>query len=189
MTIWVTADQHFGHTKVIEYCKRPFKSIDEMDEALINNWNERVKIGDVVYHLGDFTLSNYTGFKYYLDKLNGTVFFVPGGHDRRWLNEYKKHGSTEKYTVIDPLSYINIRGVELVLCHYPLLTWERAYYGTIHLHGHSHGNNGCIGVSGDGNGLKPGYRMDVGVDCNNFYPISITDILNRLDAFEGIVRV
>jgi len=189
MTTWLTADNHFGHTKIIEYTNRPFASVDEMDSEMISRWNERVKIGDLVYHLGDFTLSNYDGFQYYLSKLNGTVFFVPGGHDLRWLKSHKKNPSTEKYTIIEKLSTINIRDVELVLCHYPLLSWEKSHYGTIHLHGHSHGSVGCIGVSSNGNGVKPGYRMDVGVDCNNFYPISITDILNRIDAYEGVVRV
>jgi calcineurin-like phosphoesterase family protein len=189
MTTWITADQHFGHTKIIEYVNRPFNSIDEMDSEMISRWNERVKPDDLVYHLGDFTLSNFKGFEYYLEKLNGTVFFVPGGHDNRWLSSYKKNGSDDKFTVLESLTTINIRGVELVVCHYPLMTWEKSHYGTIHLHGHCHGSIGCIGVSGNGAGLKPGYRMDVGVDCNNFYPISITDILNRIDAYEGVVRV
>jgi calcineurin-like phosphoesterase family protein len=190
MTTWFTADQHFGHTRIIEYVKRPFSSVDEMDDALINSWNERVREEDLVYHLGDFTLSNYKGFEYYLNKLNGTIFFVPGGHDQRWLSSYKKNGSDSKFTVLESLIVINVRNVDLVLCHYPLLTWERGHYGVIHLHGHSHGNVGCIGRSNEGSaGVIPGYRVDVGVDCNNFYPVSITDILNRIDAYEGVVKV
>lgn len=191
MTIWFSADSHFGHTKVLDYCNRPFNSVDEMDKALIDNWNERVKPDDVVYQLGDFTLSNYKGFDYYLNQLNGTVFFIPGGHDHRWLSHYKKNGSDTKFTVLEKLTTVNVRGIELVLCHYPLLTWEKSYYGAIHLHGHCHSNIGCIGRSNEGgnNGVKPGYRLDVGVDCNNFYPVSITDILNRIDAYEGVVRV
>lgn len=189
MTTWITADQHFGHTKIIEYSSRPFASVDEMDSEMIKRWNERVKPKDLVYHLGDFTLSNIKGFEYYLNQLNGIIFIIPGGHDQRWLDKYHKNGADSKYTVLEKLVTVNIRDVELVLCHYPLLTWEKSHYGTIHLHGHSHGGVGCIGVSANGLGLKPGYRMDVGVDCNNFYPISITDILNRIDAYEGIVKV
>jgi len=186
MTTWLTADQHFGHTKVIEYCNRPFASVDEMDTEMVIRWNERVKPDDVVYHLGDFTLSNQKGFTYYLEQLNGTIFFVPGGHDSRWINRKE---TNKKYTVLPSLVTINVRGIEMVACHYPLLTWEKSHYGVIHIHGHSHGNLGCIGRSGEGQGAKPGYRVDVGVDCNNFYPTSITDLLNRIDAYEGIVKV
>jgi calcineurin-like phosphoesterase family protein len=107
------------------------------------------------------------------------------------LDTHKKNGNTSKYTVLSPLITIKIRNVNFILCHYPLLTWDKSHYGSIHLHGHSHGGVGCIGISGLGSsgGGKHGYRMDVGVDCNNFYPVSITDILNRIDAYEGIVKV
>jgi calcineurin-like phosphoesterase family protein len=163
-----------------------------MDDTMTSRWNERVKPGDVVYHLGDFTLAGIRGFEEYMERLNGTVFIIPGGHDSRWLNQYKKNGSSQKYTVLPALYTIKIRGVELVLCHYPLLSWDKSHYGSIHLHGHSHGTIGCIGRSGDvsiPHGEHTGTRMDVGVDCNNFYPVGITDILNRIDAYEGIVRV
>ncbi len=189
MTTWFTSDQHFGHTRIIEYVKRPFDSVDQMDDIMIERWNERVKSEDIVYHLGDFTLSNLKGFEYYMEKLNGNIFIVPGGHDSRWLAQFRKNGKEIKYTVISDLITVNVRGLELVLCHYPLLTWEKSHYGSIHLHGHTHGNIGCIGRSQEGQGAKPGYRVDVGVDCNNFYPVAITDILNRIDAYEGIVKV
>lgn len=192
MTTWFTSDQHFGHTNIIEYTKRPFSSVDEMDNIMVERWNERVKREDLVYHLGDFTLSNYKGFEYYMEKLNGTIFIIPGGHDHRWLKSYKRNGSDAKFTVLEKLITINVRGVELVLCHYPMLSWEKSHYGTIHLHGHTHGTIGCMGRAGDVQvplGERTGIRMDVGVDCNNFYPIGITDIINRIDAYEGVVKV
>lgn len=190
MTTWFIADNHFGHTKIIEYSNRPFRSVDEMNDVMVERWNERVKPEDIVYHIGDFTLSNYKGFEYYLNQLNGIIFFVPGGHDNRWLNTYEARGSSSKYTVLQSLVNVNVRGVDLVLCHYPLLEWDKSHYGSIHLHGHSHGTLGCIGRSGFSvNMEKPGYRVDVGVDCNNFYPVAITDILNRIDAYEGVVKV
>jgi calcineurin-like phosphoesterase family protein len=163
-----------------------------MDTVMAERWNERIKLDDVVYHLGDFTLSNIKGFEQYISKLNGTIFIVPGGHDERWLSQYHKNGSVKKYTVLSELYTIKVRGLELVLCHYPLLSWNKSHYGSIHLHGHTHGTIGCIGRSGDvsiPNGEHTGTRVDVGVDCNNFYPVSVTDIINRIDAYEGIVKV
>lgn len=189
MTTWFTSDQHFGHARIIEYTKRPFNSVEDMDSAMIQHWNERVKPDDVVYHLGDFTLSGYKGFEYYLSKLNGTVFFVPGGHDERWISGYTKIGTDRKFTVLCSLFSTKVRNVDLVLCHYPMISWEKSTHGSYLLHGHSHGGIGCIGRSHEGSGAPSGYRMDVGVDCNNFYPVSITDILNRIDAYEGVVKV
>lgn len=54
MSIFLTSDTHFGHDKIIEYCKRPFATSEEMNEAMITRWNAVVKSGDDVYHLGDF---------------------------------------------------------------------------------------------------------------------------------------
>lgn len=189
MTIWFTSDQHFGHGRIIEYAKRPFDTVEQMDCDMVQKWNERVKEEDVVYHLGDFTLAGYNGFKYYLDKLNGTVMFIPGGHDHRWMATYKKNGTDKKYTVLSELMAVRVRNVDVVLCHYPLLSWDKSTHGSLMLHGHSHGAVGCIGRSQEGTGAPSGYRVDIGVDCNNFYPVSITDILNRIDAYEGITRV
>jgi calcineurin-like phosphoesterase family protein len=52
--VYFTADQHFGHAGIIGLCKRPFRSVEEMDEAMIANWNAVVGPDDEVWHLGDF---------------------------------------------------------------------------------------------------------------------------------------
>lgn len=78
--IWVTADHHFGHKNIIQYCNRPFKTTDEMDYTLIEKHNRKVRPNDTVYHLGDFAL--YATPQIYLDKLNGRFIFVKGNHDK-----------------------------------------------------------------------------------------------------------
>jgi calcineurin-like phosphoesterase family protein len=81
-----------GHSNIIRYCKRPFKDVQEMNEVLITNWNHRVKDDDVVFHNGDFCFKNSAGGKegegmvhkstYWTSKLNGTIIFIKGNHDR-----------------------------------------------------------------------------------------------------------
>jgi len=85
MTVWVTADQHFGHENIIKYTQRPFKNAAEMDKALIRNFNERVSAEDTTYFLGDFTMVGPQRSDYVeriLRKLHGTKILILGNHDR-----------------------------------------------------------------------------------------------------------
>lgn len=85
-----TSDHHFGHANIIQYCKRPFKNVEEMNEKLIENWNKIVSEQDTVYYLGDFSLSkapvlNITG------RLKGKKILIAGNHDRC----FRKMGQTK----------------------------------------------------------------------------------------------
>ena len=148
---WFTADEHYGHAKVIEYCNRPFISVEEMNEALIANFNSVVTGVDVTVHVGDFCWAkNRTQAAAYYSRLNGTHIFVKGSHDG-WLPN-----SMSKF-----MWRAEIDGQFVVACHYALRTWERARYGSWQVYGHSHGK------------LPPiGKQYDVGVDCNFFTPVS-----------------
>ena len=178
MTTWFTSDQHWGHFNVIKYCKRPFDSVEEMDEVMIDRWNDVVGVDDKVYHLGDVTLGRFDKFESYINQLNGHIKIVPGGHDRRWLEE---QGNVKErclnYSVMDSLVTLtfpkNLDGsahcTVIVLCHYALRVWDRSHYGSLHLYGHSHGN------------LEPlPNSMDVGVDCHGYYPVSLEQVLETL---------
>ena len=148
--IYFTADQHYSHRKIIEYCNRPFTSIKEMDETLIANHNEIVKSDDTVIHAGDFTLAKKHIAQNYISRLSGRHIFIGGSHDY-WLG--KKH----------PLQILEltVEKQHIVACHYCLRTWARSHFNSWHVYGHSHGNLQPIGKS-----------WDVGVDNNNFYPVS-----------------
>lgn len=93
MKIWFTADTHFGHGNVIRYNQRPFSSVSEMDNALIENWNEVVQPNDTIYHLGDFTLLGKKLAENYFQRLNGRIHVIPDGHDQRWN---RKHDFSSK---------------------------------------------------------------------------------------------
>lgn len=82
---WVSSDHHFGHSKIIEYCNRPFHNVHEMDEEMIARWNAVVKPEDTIYHLGDFAF--FKGgpdvLKDITRRLNGYKIMVMGNHDKR----------------------------------------------------------------------------------------------------------
>ncbi|MGD2156816.1 MAG: hypothetical protein PVG14_00145 [Anaerolineales bacterium] len=182
MTIWFTADTHFGHANIIRYCERPFASVQEMDEALIENWNDVIKPKDTIYHLGDFTLTGQEGANLYFSRLNGMISLIPGGHDKRWVRkgEYRsKSGYAIK--ILPPLYTIKlpILGRDqlklIVLCHYSMRVWDRSHYGSWHLYGHSHGNLPSLKNS-----------LDVGVDRWDYQPVSIESIYQAIRDLKSV---
>lgn len=151
------SDTHFGHKKIIEYAKRPFKTVEEMDEVLIANWNEVVGVGDAVYHLGDFGLTK--DVDKILKRLNGQIFLISGDYDKEIL----KH--KELFVKVDKMLTVKEQGERIVLCHYPMRTWSQSHYGSWHLHGHSHGQ------------LPPqGKSWDVSVEAIGYKPLSFDEL-------------
>lgn len=129
MTTWFTSDPHFFHNNVIRYCDRPFSSVEEMNEALIRNWNEVVRPGDTVICLGDFSLA-FRPVELFSARLMGDKFLVPGNHDfchsynkksrspenrEKWIAKYEEHG----WHVLPEQEHINIGGHWVKLCHHP----------------------------------------------------------------------
>lgn len=172
-----TCDQHWGHAKSIQYSNRPFSSVEEMDEVMIDNWNKVVGPDDRVYHLGDLTLGS-DAMKY-IRRLRGHLHILEYGfhHDKRWLKERHKRmspmwSSLNGLVFFEPpvLVLEHMISVPIVLCHFPFETWDRMHYGSFHLHGHSHGNLPQVPR-----------RLDVGVDVHNFTPISLEEVINILD--------
>lgn len=146
-----TADEHYGHTNIIKYCKRPFRNTVEMDLEIIRRHNELVKLEDTVIHVGDFTLTKDTVALDYISELNGNHIFIKGSHDY-WL----KNNALQIWER-------RIEGHYIVACHYAMRVWARSHYNSWQVYGHSHGN------------LEPhGKQWDVGVDNNLFYPVSFT---------------
>lgn len=182
--IWFTSDSHFGHENIIEYTERPFDNVTEMDEEIIRRWNEVVSEDDIVYHLGDFTLSGWDVARNYTRKLSGVIHFLsnPWHHDRRWLREADNEWMPW-WTTMPPLVVLEFpeysygkHPLSITLCHYPLAEWDRKHYGGWHLHGHSHGKYDPNSHSNRYNSNLKEFIMDVGVDCHDFYPISLDDI-------------
>jgi calcineurin-like phosphoesterase family protein len=167
--IWFTSDTHFGHKNIIKYSNRPFESVEEMDEAMIKNWNDRVRPNDEIYHLGDFAFHRAEQIKNILGRLNGKIFFIRGNHDEAFDKERNLQG---RFASVQDYKEIKIDGQKIVLCHFPLLTWNKAHRGAWHLHGHCHGSLNHLNVGTT--------RIDIGVDNFNYTPVSFDEIKSKL---------
>ena len=111
------ADTHFGHDNIRKLSNRPFNSVEEMDNAIIENWNRKVTNNDDVYILGDFSYKSEDPIEY-LKKLNGRKHLIIGNHDNKLL----KNPACKKYFVeIVDMKMVDDNGNQIVLCHYPLV--------------------------------------------------------------------
>lgn len=114
------ADLHLGHSNIIKLSKRPFKTVDEMDETIIKNWNSRVKDNDNVYILGDFAYKT-KNIEEYLKQLQGNKYLIMGNHDKTIIKDKK----LRKYFVaIKDILMVEDQKTQIVLCHYPMVEWE-----------------------------------------------------------------
>jgi calcineurin-like phosphoesterase family protein len=162
MTVFFTADTHFGHGGARGLFGRPFGSVAAMDEALVRGWNEVVCTGDTVWHLGDFAVRQpERRLGELFAALAGTKHLVAGNNDGEATRALA-------WASVRDYAEISESGRSLVLCHYPLRSWNRMGRGALNLHGHSHGR------------LKPLPRqVDVGVDVWGFRPVPLAQILER----------
>lgn len=191
--IYFTSDTHFWHYNIIEFCDRPVagrkamsreEACTAMNDLLIRRWNEKITDNDQVYFLGDFAFCGTTKALEILKQLRGTKFWIRGNHDYglckkpevaqhfMWIRDcytlrvhdsYQVDGTDEEQQYHQPI----------VLCHFPILSWDGLAHGAWHLHGHCHG-------SIDNTWNRAGLRMDVGVDTNNLFPYSYTDVKNKM---------
>ena len=161
MTVFFTADTHFGHGGARALYRRPFANVGEMDEAIARNWNARVTDADEIWHLGDFAVGrSQEQIAALLGRLSGRKHLVTGNNDADATTRQPAWAS------VQPYAELKFDGRLLVLCHYALRTWRDMGKGALDLHGHSHGR------------LKPLPRQfDVGVDVRNFSPVTIMDLL------------
>ncbi len=162
--IWFTSDQHYEHFNILRYCNRPFKDIEEMNEALIDNYNEVVQPNDIVWHLGDFAMMREPDN--ILRRLNGYKHLVFGNHDSKNRSYYERSRYLES---TQDVKQLRIGDVTIWLSHYAHARWPHAHHGSLHLFGHSHGNFHGLGRS-----------MDVGVDPMEFYPIHFDEVVKKL---------
>jgi len=175
-----------------------FSSTEEMTETIISRHNERVRKGDLVYDLGDIflktTVEKAIGYR---RRMNGQTFAIKGNHDEILERVAKQDGAyAPNHFAIDPdwcaqrlvqeRLYVWYRSLEeinlgapyfdgdkqlIALCHYAMRVWRNSFHASWHLYGHSHGMLPEIPHS---------LSFDVGVDCWDFYPVSIEEIKAKM---------
>ena len=175
--IWFTSDTHFFHEQSFIYEPRGFATAIEMNEAIVERWNEVVKEEDTVYHLGDVLMGHYD--VNILKRLNGNIFLVRGNHDS--LQKISDIYETDKVTnTIHTSELLKFGKLNFFCCHYPVLTanFDDRHFSQhiISLHGHTHQTSNWLFPENP-------FIYHVGLDSHNCYPVNldeiITDIRNR----------
>lgn len=176
LMIYFTSDLHFYHEKIIRHCNRLFADAQEMNERLIENWNCTVGPDDDVYILGDVTMKGPEHAFAVLSRLAGRKYLVKGNHDY-FVDNYAWSEYSWVFQWVKEYHELIVNNQKFVLFHYPIAEWADFYKGSIHLHGHQH-NKAVYNYQQKQVGLK---RYDVGVDANDFTPVSIEHIVIFLD--------
>ena len=174
--IWFTADSHIGHRNIIKYCQRPFSDVEEMNKTLISNWNKVVGINDYVFHLGDFSVGGAAEWTSLLDSLNGRIFLVLGNHDMNNVGQ----GFMRRFEDVAMQMLITIDKQRVYLNHFPFLCYGGAYRGTWQLFGHLHTSSCMSGIDTPRLHMLFPRQYDVGVDNNNYTPISFAEVEEKI---------
>ena len=169
--LFFIADTHFGHDNIIKYCDRPFASVPDMDEALINNWNNKVKDDDEVFILGDmFFKSNNE--EEILQRLNGRKRLIVGNHDESWM---KKFDYSRYFETVDNYLEMSIGKDYMTLCHYPMMSWNR-FRTAYMIHGHIHN---ATYVDFWPYIARRKKILNAGVEVNNYTPVTFEELVEN----------
>lgn len=174
--IFFTSDTHFNHSNILKYCKRPFSSIEEHDEELIKRWNDKVPKNGIVFHLGDVAFGSKKKVSDILNMLNGKIYLIIGNHD--WAHSFVDNKKIFKGMTQQMNMMIGNRHV--ILNHCPFLAFPGAWRGekaTYQLFGHVH-TSPYTDEGLDQQRMKYLFptQYDVGVDNNNFTPVSWKEV-------------
>jgi calcineurin-like phosphoesterase family protein len=188
-SVFLVSDTHFGHTGVCRFTRndgvtklRPWDNADEMDEEMVQRWNERVKPTDKVYHLGDVVI-NRKALKI-MHRLNGDKVLIRGNHDIFRDNEYREHfRELRAYHVMNGM----------ILSHIPVHEASLGRFG-VNIHGHLHANRvkKARGVDAKTGEVLYSDENDVRYHCvcveqTDYTPILFEDVLKRITAEGGTI--
>lgn len=181
--LFFTSDLHFNHFNIANYCNRPYTSRKDMNDSLIANWNSVVPEDGIVINCGDFLLCHKENTKEYANfanKLNGKQLLIRGNHDRVPL-VINPEPELKKFIAIVDIAIIEFDNFNMIASHYPLMAFSAEY----NVFGHVHTLKDGLIANLDSymnNIILRDRQYDVGVDQNNYKPISYKELMLK---FQG----
>lgn len=176
--VFFTSDTHFFHKNVIEYCNRPFNNVEEMNEGIINLWNEVVPKDGIVFHLGDVCFGGKTRLEAVVPRLNGTIYLIRGNHDVKNIPPYLFKDVYEQL-MIKVVGDEEIPEQKIFMHHFPFLTWPEKEQGCWQLFGHLHLKNDINNRNPIKDKLSIN-QLEIGVDGHNYLPYSFHEIKEKI---------
>ena len=186
--LFFTSDTHYHHKNICRGvtswtdgldATRPFDTLEEMDNLIVNNINEIVGQDDILVHLGDWSFGGFDYVTEFRNRINcDNIYLILGNHDhhieRNRQNVQTLFNKTSHYEVLfvtdedgDDLNY------EFVLSHFPIVSWHDMNKGRFHVFGHVHLPRNKK--------VMPGRSMDVGMDGNNLIPYELKEVVAILE--------
>ena len=169
MTFYIS-DPHLGHENIIKFCNRPFSCADEMDEAIIDNWNSRVTNGDTVRIMGDLMFRNRKHPEEYLSRLKGKKHLIVGNHDKAWM---KKVDLSRWFESVEMMTFFTDGDRKITMCHYPMMSWPFSNHDGWMIYGHIHENTNMDYWSLI---ARNDHMLNAGVDINGFAPVTFEEM-------------
>ena len=166
-TMWWTSDHHFGHANIIRYCARPFTSVDEMDESMVQRWNTLVQPDDVVIVVGDFSFRDEARTTEIVSRLHGEKVLIRGNHDKRKTDTYWRRVG---FRDVAPSMHVELEQIGRVWVKH-----EPEPYGStwpVQLNGHVHEKWKTKAYQSTGQ-----VYINVGVDQWGFAPVSTQELV------------
>lgn len=178
--LWISSDFHYHHRNIVAGVtswtpgrgQRPFQTLEEMNERLVQTLNTNVAAGDILVCLGDWAFGNANRAREFREQINCTdIRLVLGNHDH---DIRRNKGDLQTlFTKVCTMVDMRVQGQDFVLLHYPLAVWDGIGRGVMHLHGHSHRR--------PEKRFGPGRMMDVGLDGHpDFCPYNVEEIIDLL---------
>lgn len=178
MKTYITSDLHFGHQNIMKFCPvsraRYHNDISYMNEQMVKEWNEIVEPDDLTYILGDFAFLPADKATQYLRRLNGRKILIEGNHDRKLLQDIQFRA---EFVEVHKYHDIVYNGTKVVMLHYPIAEWDQMHRGSVHFHGHLHGNT---------SGMEDFRCIDVGMDATGWIVLEMEDAIAR--ALKGKIK-
>lgn len=173
--IWLISDTHFNHNRDFIFKPRGFATIDEMNEAIIQRWNEKVTDDDIVYHLGDVIMGELDSGIKIIKRLKGHIRLAIGNHDTDNRIEAFK-------PFFDDIQFgyrIVKKKKTFLLSHYPQLTGNYDNSQTYSIHGHTHSFDLF-----DENNLM----YNVSCEAQNCTPILLEDAIQQIRDYRCLCK-